>query len=93
MIEKDTDMSEKLFREGDGIDEKTCLQMYDNSYDFYIAVLNTFIKEIEKTITGMNEYQKRVIRKTTVYLYMVLKAVVRAQELRILLKWRQGQMP
>ena len=39
----------------DGIDEETCLEMYDNNYDFYKLVLDTFCKEIVKTRDGMKE--------------------------------------
>ncbi len=45
----------KLFEENDGIDEEGCLPVYDNSYDFYKMVLQTFAKEIEKTVAGMEE--------------------------------------
>ena len=42
-----------LFGKEDGIDEESCLLIYDNSYDFYITVLKTFEKEIEKTVISM----------------------------------------
>ena len=48
-------MGNGLFREDDGIDEETCLSMYDNSYDFYKLVLDTFCKEIGKTYANMKE--------------------------------------
>jgi HPt (histidine-containing phosphotransfer) domain-containing protein len=44
-----------LFKENDGMDEEGCLPVYDNSYDFYIMVLQTFAKEISKTADGMEE--------------------------------------
>lgn len=50
-----TDMSDRLFNENDGIDEDNCLQMYDNSYDFYKLVLGTFTKEIAKTVVSLKE--------------------------------------
>ena len=48
-------MENSLFRENDGIDEEACLKMYDNSYDFYRLVLDTFCKEIGKTFVNMQE--------------------------------------
>ncbi len=48
-------MGKKLFNESDGIDEEGCLPIYDNSYDFYVMVLQTFSREIEKTLKGMEE--------------------------------------
>lgn len=46
----------RLFDENDGMDEDNCVAMYDNSYDFYKLVLQTFHSEIEKTEKGMVEY-------------------------------------
>ena len=48
-------MADRLFKEDDGIDEDSCLLMYDNSYDFYRLVLQTFLKEITKTVEGLKE--------------------------------------
>ena len=48
-------MSEKLFNENDGMDEDICLMMYDNNYELYKLVLDSFLKDVEKTITGMKE--------------------------------------
>ncbi len=45
----------RLFEENDGMDEEGCLPVYDNSYDFYIMVLQTFAKEITKTAEGLEE--------------------------------------
>ena len=45
----------RLFKEDDGIDEASCLPIYDNSYDFYKLVLQTFSGEIAKTTEGMKE--------------------------------------
>ena len=45
----------KLFKENDLIDEEGCLQIYDNSYDFYKTVLRTFTKEITETARRMEE--------------------------------------
>ncbi len=45
----------KLFREEDGFDEDSCLAMYDDSYDFYKLVLETFQKDAERTLAGMKE--------------------------------------
>jgi len=42
-------MENRLFDVDDGMDEDTCLAMYDNSYDFYRLVLETFCKEITRT--------------------------------------------
>ena len=49
-------MSDRLFRESDGIDEDTCLSMYDNSYDFYKLVLESFMNDMEKAVNGMKEH-------------------------------------
>ncbi|MCR5686668.1 MAG: Hpt domain-containing protein [Lachnospiraceae bacterium] len=46
-------MEERLFKETDGIDESSCLLIYEGSYDFYIQVLETFRKEIGKTMPMM----------------------------------------
>ena len=48
-------MGHVLFREEDGIDEDGTLPMYDNSYDFYKIVLDTFGREICGTVTGMKD--------------------------------------
>ena len=48
-------MGDTLFNENDGFDEKSCLSMYDNSYDFYKLVLESFLKDVERTIEGMKE--------------------------------------
>ena len=40
-----------LFNDDDGIDEASCLSIYDGSYDFYRAVLETFSQEIGKDIS------------------------------------------
>lgn len=45
----------KLFNDSDGFDEDSCLSMYDNSYDFYKLVLETFHKDVERTLAGMKE--------------------------------------
>ena len=45
----------RMFKEDDGIDEASCLPIYDDSYDFYKLVLQTFSKEIVKTTEGMKE--------------------------------------
>ena len=46
-------MANRLFDAADGIDEDTCLAMYDNSYDFFKLVLDTFCKDITRTREGM----------------------------------------
>ncbi|MCR5300959.1 MAG: Hpt domain-containing protein [Lachnospiraceae bacterium] len=48
-------MSERLFNENDGMDEDVCLGMYDNDYDFYKLVLDTFLQDIIRTLNGMKE--------------------------------------
>ncbi len=48
-------MKNRLFKDNDGIDEEACLKMYEGSYDFYRVVLDTFCKEISKTIVKMHE--------------------------------------
>ena len=45
----------RMFKEDDGIDEASSLPIYDDSYDFYKLVLQTFSKEIVKTTEGMKE--------------------------------------
>ena len=45
----------KMFEEKDGIDEDGCLPVYDNCYDFYKLVLQTFVKEITDTVRRMEE--------------------------------------
>lgn len=46
-------MSNRLFNENDGMDEDSCLAMYDNDYDFYKLVLDTFHQDIIRTRSGM----------------------------------------
>lgn len=48
-------MGNRLFNENDGMDEDNCLMIYDNSYDFYKLVLQTFHSEIPKTVKGMKD--------------------------------------
>ena len=48
-------MADKLFGPMDGIDEDTCLDMYDGNSDFYVLVLDTFCKEIARTHSRMKE--------------------------------------
>ena len=48
-------MSNRLFNESDGFDEDSCLAMYDNSYEFYMLVLETFQKDVERTLQGMKD--------------------------------------
>lgn len=48
-------MKTPIFDEKDGIKEQECLLMYDNSYDFYVAVLKAFYKESLETIEKMKE--------------------------------------
>ncbi|MCR5591256.1 MAG: Hpt domain-containing protein [Lachnospiraceae bacterium] len=43
-------MDKRLFEDGDRIDEDSCISIYDGSYDFYRAVLETFAREITKDI-------------------------------------------
>lgn len=49
-------VGDKMFNENDGMDEDSCLQLYDNSYEFYKLVLETFLKDVEKTLAGMKEH-------------------------------------
>ena len=44
-----------MFYENDGMDEDSCLRLYDNSYEFYKLVLETFVGDIKKTLDGMRE--------------------------------------
>jgi len=52
-------MNKPIFDESDNFDEKYCLSIYDNSYDFYVAVLETFARsterELEELIQSMEE--------------------------------------
>ena len=48
-------VSDKMFYENDGMDEDSCLRLYDNSYEFYKLVLETFVGDIKKTLDGMRE--------------------------------------
>lgn len=48
-------MSNRLFKENDGMDEDTCLMMYDNDYDLYKLILETFHQDIIRTLNGMKE--------------------------------------
>ena len=48
-------MAKMLFEENDGFDEEKCLNMYENSYDFYKLVLDSFHKDVVKTLDGMRK--------------------------------------
>lgn len=48
-------VSDKMFYENDGMDEDSCLRLYDNSYEFYKLVLETFVGDIKKTLDGMRK--------------------------------------
>ena len=48
-------MNKKIFRAEDGIDEDTCLSMYDNDPDFYMLILDAFYKDCIRTSEGMKE--------------------------------------
>lgn len=54
-IRRGESMRNPIFDENDGIDEQECLTIYDNSYDFYAAVLKAFVKEGKKIIDGMEQ--------------------------------------
>ena len=45
----------RLFNDSDGFDEDACLSMYDNSYDFYKLVLNTFLDDATRALKGIKE--------------------------------------
>ena len=45
----------RLFEDADGFDEDSCLSMYDNSYEFYKLVLNTFLDDARRALEGMKE--------------------------------------
>lgn len=49
-------METPIFYEEDNIDEEACLKIYDNSYDFYIAVLNTFVRGSRKDLKDLERY-------------------------------------
>ena len=49
-------VSDRLFSENEGMDEDSCLQMYDNSYDFYKLVLETFVTDMERSLNGIKEH-------------------------------------
>lgn len=46
-------MDKRIFGAEDGIDEEGCLLIYDNDQNFYRLVLDTFQKEITKTVKDM----------------------------------------
>lgn len=48
-------MVNRLFKPEDNINEDYCVSIYDGSYDFYRAVLNSFVKEGKKLSSEMNE--------------------------------------
>ncbi len=48
-------METRLFTADDGIDEDSCLSIYENDIDFYRTVLETFVKEISKTVIGLKD--------------------------------------
>lgn len=52
-------MNTPIFDVEDNFDEEYCLSIYENSYDFYLAVLEVFIKsterELEELIINMEE--------------------------------------
>ncbi len=48
-------MANRLFQASDGIEEDAALEIYDGDYTFYKLVLETFQKEIVKTVDGMQK--------------------------------------
>ena len=46
-----------IFDEKDHIDEKGCLAIYGNSYEFYVSVLETFLKGSRKEIEELKRYK------------------------------------
>lgn len=49
-------MSDKrIFEEEDGINEEYCVSIYDNSYDFYMLVLKTFLDESNRNLNDLRE--------------------------------------
>lgn len=55
-------MKNRIFLETDNIDELGCLGIYDNSYEFYIEVLKTFIKGSKKDMEDLAKYIKEDAR-------------------------------
>lgn len=47
-----------IFDVDDNIDEKTCLGLYDNSYDFYGAVLKSFTTQGRKELKELREFMR-----------------------------------
>ena len=45
----------RLFYDEDGMDEENCLKMYNEDYDFYKLVLDTFRQDAQRTLQGMKE--------------------------------------
>lgn len=56
-------MRRPIFNIDDNIDEKSCLEMYDGSYDFYIAVLDSFVKHGEDEIKKLKDYMQNGARE------------------------------
>ena len=51
-------MGDRLFLPEDGVDEECSLAILDNSMDFYILVLKTFVKEATKIKNEMQQYRE-----------------------------------
>ena len=51
-------MADYLFLPEDKVTAKECIAAFDNSIDFYLLVLNSFVKESAKIIEHMNVYKK-----------------------------------
>ena len=49
-------MRTPIFMEEDNIDEEFCLSIYENSYDFYIVVLESFVKGGTNNLNELKQY-------------------------------------
>lgn len=49
-------MSDYIFMPEDNVKEAECIEAYDNSIDFYLLVLKSFIKDSEKIMSNMQTF-------------------------------------
>lgn len=49
-------MADYIFLPEDNVDEASCISAFDNSIDFYLLVLNSFVKESAKILNHMRRF-------------------------------------
>lgn len=49
-------MSNLIFHAEDNVDEANCIENFDDSIDFYVIVLNSFLKEADKIEDELNTF-------------------------------------